>query len=128
VSTYNATGKLSYIANGAIPMHARVVRAAGQKVGLASAVQKEIGTAENVTFADGDDICVRSRNDVGTRKMIASKAIAELAPVYGAANGKVSDVQATGAFLIGNAATPATADGDIIEVEAYTPIVGAAGP
>jgi hypothetical protein len=127
VSTYNATGKLSYVANGAIPKHARVVRAAGQKVGLAAIGSKDIGTAENMTTADGEDICVRSRNDVGTRKMIASKAIAENAAVFTAANGKISDVKGVGAWEIGHAETAATADGDIIEVAAYSPIVGAIG-
>jgi len=127
VSNYNATGKLSYVANAAIPKHARVVRVAGQKVGIASVSQKEIGTMENETFADGDDACVRSRNDVGTRKMIASLAIAEGADVFGAANGKVSNVQGAGAFYVGSAETAATADGDIIEVAAYSPLGGAAG-
>ncbi len=52
----------------------------------------------------------------GTLVLVASAAIARLAPVYAAANGKISSTLVDGGFLIGIALEAAGADGDEIEV------------
>jgi hypothetical protein len=60
-----------------------------------------------------------------TRKMVASEAIAVGEAVYGAAAGKVQGLPAgsSGAhFMVGRALTPATNDGDVIEVQTVCPI------
>jgi hypothetical protein len=57
----------------------------------------------------------------GTMPMIANGAISANAMVYGAASGKISSTQGTGAFLEGVALEAAAADGDIIEV---MPVIG----
>ena len=54
----------------------------------------------------------------GNRIAVASEALAALAVIYGAADGKVSDTSTTAA-TVGVALEAATADGDQIEILLY---------
>lgn len=112
MSQYNDAGYGTISLTGTVPQYARVT-AAGV---VAAANVQDVGTAR-VAGVDGDTIGLVYANKQGTTEMIASKAITKGAKVYGAASGKVSDTQATGAFLRGIAMSAAAADGDIIEVQ-----------
>lgn len=114
MSQYVEACTKTFIAGGALPLHARVKLTAG-KLALAGLADKEIGTTERQAFADGDAIPVRLRTAYGTSKMIAAEAL-PVGPVRTAANGKVADTAAVGSFLVGDALEPAAADGDIVEV------------
>lgn len=106
-----------YPAVGAIAIHLRVILNASNELAIAAAgvtdYVNEIGTVEKAAFAAGDRIPVRARNAEGTRKCVASAAVAARAAIYGSAGGKVSSV-ASGTQL-GIALDAAAADGDIIE-------------
>jgi hypothetical protein len=104
-----------FTAGAALAKYLRVIRSSG-KLAAAGIGDKELGTLENATFADGDSATVRLRSAAGTCKMVASKAIAADAEVWTAASGKISDTGGTGAFLIGTALEAAGADGEVIEV------------
>jgi len=89
------------------------VTAAGAIAGLAD---QAIGVTR-VAGKDGDLVGVNLiPGGVGTLEMVASKAITAGSKVYTVASGKVSDTQASTAYLQGVAKTAATAADDIIEV------------
>lgn len=115
MSQNESSGIKAFTASAAIAKHARVKLASG-KVATAGLAEKEIGTALEAAFADGDVIAVKLRNAPGTHKMIAAEALAEGAAVYTEAAGKVQDTAQATAYLVGHAMEAATADGDIIEV------------
>lgn len=102
----------SFVAGGALGQHLRVKATAG-KMALAGASDRELGTLEYSTFADGDAAAVRIRTAEGTFKGIASEAITAYAVCYAAAGGKVS---ATGTVIVGITLEAATSDGDVIEI------------
>jgi hypothetical protein len=106
----------SFVCDEAIPLHARVKLDSDGRVTIAGLDEKEIGTAENETFAAGQDVAVRLRTAGGTHKMIAIEALPAGAAVYTETAGKVQDTAQATAFLIGTALEAATDDGDIIEV------------
>lgn len=104
---------------GCIPVTLSAVVAQDLRVTMAGAVAtattEAIGTATRAGVVD-DVVAVDLFNKQGTIKMVASGAISANARVYGAAAGKISATQATGAFLQGIAREAAAADGDVIEV------------
>ncbi|MFQ5505313.1 MAG: capsid cement protein [Planctomycetota bacterium] len=114
MSQYVETPTRTFTAGAAIAAGLRVKLTAG-KLAVAGVADKEIGTLEAASFADGDARAVRLRNAQGTRKMVANGAISQGAAVFTAAGGKVGPSIAT-AFLIGTALEAASADGDVIEV------------
>lgn len=116
MSQYVDTNTKAFPASAAIAKHARVVLANTGKVSTAGLAQKEIGTALNAAFADGDLVQVKLRTGAGTHKMIAVEAIAIGATLYTEASGKVQDTAESTAFQVGTALEAAAADGDIIEV------------
>lgn len=115
MSQVDDTGFKTFEASAAIAKHARVKVASTGKISEAGLADKEIGTALNEAFADGDRVAVKLRTAPGTHKMIAADAVSIGDAVFTQASGKVGDTEAT-AFLVGTALDAATADGDIIEV------------
>lgn len=102
----------SYIAHAKLGAYVRVKKNAA-KVELAGVADASIGTT--IANADeGEAITVRLKSSSGTAFYVAAKAITLNAPVYGAANGKITD--AVGGEFLGYAEEAAGADGDIIEV------------
>lgn len=79
------------------------------------------GTVDGVAFNAGDAIAVRLHTAQGTRKVVASGAIAKGAFAYQGAAGKVAS---SGAVLRGIALDASAADGDIIEI---LPVAGNGG-
>ena len=103
----------AFICGAAIAQYLRVKFSAG-KMAAAGAADFSIGTLEEASFADLDVRPVRLRSAMGTRKMVASGAITQGAPVYGAASGKISAT--VGPCPEGIALEAAAANGDVIEV------------
>jgi hypothetical protein len=68
MATYNDANIGGILAAEAIPQYARVFLNASGKGELAAITERDIGTAENDVFADGDDLTIRWRNAQGTRK------------------------------------------------------------
>ena len=90
----------------------RVVLDANDVPTVAGLADRETGTLkEDVQAGEVVGVTVD-----GVGYAIASKAIADNAIVYSAADGKVSDVQATGARRVGRAMSAAGADGDEISI------------
>jgi hypothetical protein len=114
---YNESGVLTFTAGAAIAQHLRVKLSSGKLAVavLADGPGVELGTLEEASLADLDVRAVRARNFPGSRKMVASAALAVGAKCYTAAGGKVG-ATATGAYLVGIVLTASAADGDIIEV------------
>lgn len=84
-------------------------------VQTAAATEKACGIFDADAVA-GAKVSILDRKTAGLVRMVASKAIAAGAPVYGAASGKLTDSSGGGAALEGTAVTEATADGDVIYV------------
>ena len=120
MSQFVDTKTKTFPADAAIGQYLRVHLSSGQ-VTLSGATDQDIGTTRNATFAAAEPVAVCLVSGQGTEKMVAAAAISENAKVYGAASGKISSTQATGAFLRGIALEAASADGDVIEV---LPLVG----
>ncbi len=106
----------TFNASVALGINLRVKQDASGDLVLAALADKEVGTLEKEAFAADEKVPVRLASAQGTVKMIASQAIAINASVFTDAAGKISDVAATGSFLIGVALTAATLDGDEVEV------------
>jgi len=62
----------------------------------------------------------------GTLKMVANAAVTVGTVVYTAAAGKVSPTFGATLYMVGRALTPASADGDIIEVQPCFPLLNSA--
>lgn len=112
---------VTLMASGAIPRNARVAipssnAGAPAQCDAAGANEAAIGVALYAA-ADGEPVAVRMYG-AGTMHMIASKAIDQGEPVYGAADGEITDVS-TSAAIIGVALEAAAADQDIILVAPY---------
>ena len=105
----------AFTAGAAIAKHLRVKLSSG-KLAVAGLADKEIGTLEEASFADGDVRTVRLRTAEGTIKMVAAEAMSAGAAVYTAASGKVADTATATSYLVGTTLEAATADGDVIEV------------
>lgn len=107
----------SFIAGtGGVTRNARVtVNTSGEAV-LAGINDPAIGIAEYAAAA-GESVAVRLYG-AGTMQMIAAKVLTTGELVYGAADGKISDV-AVGSTIVGRALEAAAADGDIIHVAPF---------
>lgn len=114
MSQHVETNTKTFTAGAAIAKYLRVHLSSG-KLAASGITQREIGTIEDASFADGDVRAVRLASAAGTCKMVASAAISQGALVYTAASGKVGPSAST-AFVIGTALEAAAADGDVIEV------------
>ena len=105
----------TYAAGEALKLYARVKKAGDTVVtaGLGAA-DTAIGIVHSGNQNSGENTTVRLLSGTGSAFMIANGVIAQNAPVYGAASGKVS-ATVSGA-IIGYAEQASGADGDIIEV------------
>ena len=110
----NESGIISLAAAGAVAQHLRVKYSSGSFT-TAGIADRELGTLEEAALAALDVRAIKLRNSPGTRKFIASAALAIGAEVYTAASGKVG-ASASTAYRVGIAVTASAADGDIIEV------------
>lgn len=115
-------GCLSFTAGEALAQFRRVKLKSGSttvplQVEYADKNEKSVGYTETAA-ASGALVAVRPHNATGNRIAVASEAIAAIAAIYGADDGKVSDT-ATGAAVLGVALEAATADGDQIEILIY---------
>lgn len=104
-----------FVSSAALGEHLRVKFSSG-KMALAGIADKELGTVKDAVFAADKDMAVILTSKQGTTLMVANAAMAVDADVFTAASGKVGPSAST-AFYIGKVvASPASADGDIIEV------------
>lgn len=114
----NATAIGTFAKDAAFGPYLRVVMN-GAVIGLAGALDREIGTLNRRVLAsgvggDGTDASVVLPTAQGTIKMIANGAVTIFSRVYGAAAGKVS-ATANG-NLIGYALSATAGDGESLEV------------
>lgn len=121
MSQYVDTPTKSFVCDEAIAIWLRAKMDADGRVTIAGAADQDIGVSAAATFAAGESLPIVLLSKQGTHKAVAAGAIAAGAKVYGAAAGKVNDVQATGSFLRGVALEAAGADNDVIEI---LPMVG----
>lgn len=122
---YVETNTKTFIASGALGQFLRVKDNGSDKLqlaGLTDGPDVELGTLETAALAADEAVAVRLRTASGTRQVVAAAAITAFAPVYTAANGKVSVSASTG-YLWGIALEHASNDGDIIEVMPVWPMV-----
>lgn len=103
-----------FTSNAALAQYRRVKLVSAGTVGYAGAVDMSIGTTRNDVDASGRRIAVELSNLEGTVTMTAAGAIAVNSLVYGAADGKVDDID--NGNLEGVALEAATGDGSLIEV------------
>lgn len=108
-------GKPTLQATTALDANLRVVLSSGKLV-AASATQDELGTTDGAALDADKYVAVLPRGTSGVRKFIASKAIAQYAEVFTAADGKVTDTTSVGAFSRGIALEAASGDGSVIPV------------
>lgn len=112
-STFNNNGYITRTATENLSAGSRVeLNSTG--VELADAVNEAIGTVEQPALA-GQPVTVRLFNTPGTRFGIASGSISNHAPVYAAANGKLSATATASAPSVGIALSATSADGDVLE-------------
>ena len=112
MSQYVETPTKSFVCGGAIAPFLRVKTPAA--LAVAGATDVELGTIEQAAFAIYDVRSVRLRTAQGTCKMVAAGTFAIGATLYGAAGGKVDDVD--NGNRIGIALEAATAANDVVEV------------
>lgn len=92
-------------------------------VALCGAANLPIGTIDNIETATGVAQTIFLLGKGGTKKVVASEAIAVGDEIFTAANGKVQNRTATAGtyWFIGIALTAAAADGDLIELNDTAP-------
>jgi hypothetical protein len=114
MSQWNPSAKKTFVTSAAVSKYRRVVIAADGTVShaLVGASGDWHGIALD-NAGSGEEVTVLMKNAAGTFRGVAAGAITALAPVYGAATGKIDD--ASSGTAIGTALEAATADGDIIE-------------
>jgi hypothetical protein len=112
MSQYVETPTKAFSCSGAIAQYLRVKTPSS--LAIAGATDVELGTIEAAAFAAGEIRSVRLRTAQGTCKMVAAGAFSAAATVYGAAGGKIDDVD--NGNRIGIALEAATAANDIVEV------------
>ena len=113
-------GPMPFEAASAIDPHTRVKMASNGQVAIAGASERGFGTTVNRALAAGDKISVKTFNDPGSHRCVASKAIATIgSTLYAAAGGKVTDT--AGTVKIGVNKEAAGADGEKLEVIAVIP-------
>lgn len=104
---------MTFTAGAALAQYRRVRMSTGKLAYAGAADTDCLGTLENPTFADGDEVAVRIRKVQGTSKMVANGAISQYAACYAAASGKIAS---SGSVLVGVTLEEATTDGDVVEV------------
>lgn len=114
MSQYNASGVKSFNADVAITVHQRV-KLTATGVAVAGADEAAVGFAQ-ANAAIGEQVAVRLINSAGTFKAIASVAIAINDVLYGAADGKVTDIDGGSYTARYTALEAASADGAILEI------------
>jgi hypothetical protein len=87
---------------------------------IGTATAKPLGTAYDTAAAD-EVVGVCLLGGGATRLMVAAAAVTVDAPVYTAADGKVTPTAATGSWLVGYALTAASGDGKEFEVMTCVP-------
>lgn len=115
-TTYTKNSEIPMTADAAIAQYARVLVEADGRIVTAGLADVDIGVAMVQAFAAGDVIRVRLRNAQGSVPMIASEAIEVGDLVYSEMAGKCQDTAQATSFLVGQAVTPAGADGEYLEV------------
>lgn len=113
MSQYTEANTQTHEAGAAMGQHLRVTRSAGV-LQLAGATDRGIGTLESIVYAAGDPVAVRLWTAFGTRRGVASEAIADGAYVYAAAAGKLATA---GFIIIGRALEAAAGNGSVFEYE-----------
>lgn len=86
----------------------------GSAVSAAGAAVRGHGTLDHRVLANDSQAVLVPFNAGGTRKMVASEALAKGATLYAAAGGKVTDT--AGTVVVGIAMEAASGDNSIIEV------------
>lgn len=114
MSQFNTSGLKTFTADAAITVHQRV-KLTATGVDVAAEDEFAIGFAQ-ANAAIGETVAVRLINSQGTFKAIAGEALAILAPLYGADDGKVVDTDPGSGTIRFIALEAASADGAIIEV------------
>ena len=93
---------------------------------ICAAGEEPIGTCPDEVASDevGEARAIHLLSRGATRKMVVSEAITKGEWVYTAASGKVQDEPGSAGtyYRVGRALTAASADGDVIEVEAIAPV------
>lgn len=102
-------GRVAEEAFGTTYLLAKKGTAAGS-IGIADAGDEPIGPCMDTPSIDDRATVLALGATKGTVTMVASKAIAENARVYGTAGGKVTDAVVVGSFLVGKAAEAGTTD------------------
>jgi hypothetical protein len=115
MSQFVDRGEKAFAVGGAIAQYLRVKLSAGV-LAIAGVGDKDLGVIRDDAFAAGETHDVLLRTKPGTVLMVAAKAFAQGAALWTAANGQVSDVDATGALSCGTALQAATEAGDFVEV------------
>jgi len=113
MSQYVETPTRTFQATAAVAENLRVSYLSTGKIAVSGAGERGCGTTDAPALAADDYVAVRIWSAQGTRKMVASEAIAAGADVYAAASGKIA---ATGTVKLGQAKEAATANNDVIEV------------
>ena len=88
---------------------------------VGTATARPLGSVADEVAAGGS-IGLQLLGGADTRILVANGAITVDAPVYTAADGKVSATWVAGAWLVGYALTATTTDGDEIEVLTVVPV------
>jgi len=108
----------TYLAGEALAVNRRVKLSAAKTVSYSDAGQDWIGVTEKAQATVGGQVPVRLRTAEGTQNIEASAAVADMAVVYGADDGKISTT--INGKPVGVAHGAASGAGSIIEVLAQT--------
>ena len=96
---------------------------AADSIDLCGATDEPIGpVADRPLTGNGASVSYLGAT-VGTRSFVASGAIAQDAPIYTDAGGKVTATAVSGSYQVGKAVEAVSADGDVIEAIPIFPIV-----
>lgn len=117
-------GGITRTAEGALAAYLLVANGttAGTQVKLCTASLRPLGTVYD-DAADAANVTVELLTIGGTRRVIASKAIAAGVRVYATAGGKVTDAVVAGAYLVGESLTAAAGDLSELEIMPLSPVV-----
>lgn len=97
MAVMNEEGLKAFTAGEVLDRFRRVkLNASDGKVYMAAADEDELGITDSVAFNAGDNVSVRLRNTDGTRKVVCHSTCSKGAILYGAASGKVDDVNTGG--------------------------------
>lgn len=106
--------RCTFMAGATMGAHLRVKTDSSNHVVLAGVTDHAVGYIDERGATNGEYCGVRL-NNAPTHAGVAAGALAVGALLYAAASGKVNDVDAGSAVIVGIAKTAAAADGDVIE-------------